>query len=384
MIVIIGGGISGLYTATKLLGKDNITILEKDNRLGGCIFTHYEQEIIYETGAGRFNKHHKLLFDLLHEYNLTPVRIKTKKKRFIPVMCKNQKASLKTVIAFSKILSPSFLKSITFLQLCNSSVGYDKAKYLMNAFGYNAEFQLANAYTSIRIFEEDFSEETDYYFCKEGLSELIRRMEERLIANGVVIHKNTTVINITNELKVVCSSGSIIQASMIVCAVPKETLVGIPFFKKHKRLLESVVGVNLHRIYGRYKRSWFVDRTTTDLPLRQFIPIDRTKAIAMISYSDTHDADYWLSYKNNGELETELKKQLKVIFPKTFIPKMEWLRSYYWKNAVHVWKAGTDPVKIEKKIKKLYPDVKIVGESFSFRQGWIEGALESVVKNLRI
>ena len=61
MIVIIGGGISGLYAATKLIGE-KITLLEKSNRLGGCICTHYENDLTYETGAGRFNKYHKNLF----------------------------------------------------------------------------------------------------------------------------------------------------------------------------------------------------------------------------------------------------------------------------------------------------------------------------------
>lgn len=384
MIIIIGGGISGLYAATKLIGKHKITILEKSNRLGGCICTHYEEDIMYEIGAGRFNKYHKLLFSLIVEYNLTPVRIETTKKTFVPVLCKNQKASLKEVIQFSKKLSPSLLKSITFLQLCNYAIDYDKAQYLMNAFGYNAEFELANAYTSIRIFEEDFSEETDYYICKEGLSELIHRMEQHLLENGAIIYKNTNVSNITKELEVICNNGLKMKATKIVCAVPKEILIQIPFMKEHKKVLNSVDGVNLHRIYGKYKKCWFDERTTTDLPLRQFIPINKKKAIAMVSYSDTRDADYWLSYKKSGTLEAELTKQLKHVFPKRNIPQMEWVRSYYWKNAVHVWKAGIDPVKIVRTIKNLYPDIRIVGESYSFRQGWIEGALESVVKNLKI
>jgi protoporphyrinogen oxidase len=383
MIVIIGGGIAGLYAATKLIGKP-VTILEKSHRLGGCICTHYEKGLSYETGAGRFNKYHKLLLKLLKEYGLTPVQITNTKKIYKPVLCKTVTATLQRVLDYAKEVSVKILKSITFLQLCNTAVGFDKAQYLMKSFGYNAEFQIANAYASIRIFEEDFKEDVEYYYCKEGLSELVKRMEERLLQNGVIISKKQTVTDISTDLVVTYSTGKI-QASRIVLAVPKESLIKMSLFTKdQKDLLNTVTGVTLHRIYAKYEKPWFdeISRTTTDLPLRQFIPINREKAIAMASYSDMHDADFWNVYKKNGTLEAELKKQLEMVFTVETIPKTTWLRSYYWKNAVHAWNAGVDPIKIQRALKNIHPNVAIVGESYSFRQGWIEGALESVEKNL--
>ena len=383
MIVIIGGGIAGLYAATKLIGKP-VTILEKSHRLGGCICTHYEKGLSYETGAGRFNKYHKLLLKLLKEYGLTPVQITNTKKIYKPVLCKTATATLQSVLDYAKEVPVKILKSITFLQLCNTAVGFDKAQYLMKSFGYNAEFQIANAYASIRIFEEDFKEDVEYYYCKEGLSELVKRMEERLLQNGVIISKKQTVTDISTDLVVTYSTGKI-QASRIVLAVPKESLIKMSLFTKdQKDLLNTVTGVTLHRIYAKYEKPWFdeISRTTTDLPLRQFIPINREKAIAMASYSDMHDADFWNVYKKNGTLEAELKKQLEMVFTVETIPKTTWLRSYYWKNAVHAWNAGVDPIKIQRALKNIHPNVAIVGESYSFRQGWIEGALESVEKNL--
>lgn len=382
MIVIIGGGISGLYAATKLIKHSPITILEKSNRLGGCIRTYYEKDLSYETGAGRFNKYHKLLFELIKEYGLTAVQIINTQKTYIPVLCKNAKATLNVVLEYAKNVPVKTLKSITFLQLCNTAVGFDKAQYLMKSFGYNAEFQIANAYASIRIFEEDFKEDVEYYYCKEGLGELVKRMEERLLKNGAIILKNQSVTDISNDLVVTSTRGSI-KASKIVLAVPKESLMKMSLFTlDQKKILNTVTGVSLHRIYAKYEKPWFdsISRTTTDLPLRQFIPINREKAIAMASYSDTHDADFWNIYKKNGTLEVELKKQLEMVFPKKKIPNSEWIRSYYWKNAVHAWNAGIDPIKIQKKMRHIHPNVVIIGESYSLRQGWIEGALESVIK----
>ena len=40
-IIIVGGGIAGLYIQNKLLKKyKNILLIEKDNRLGGRILTY--------------------------------------------------------------------------------------------------------------------------------------------------------------------------------------------------------------------------------------------------------------------------------------------------------------------------------------------------------
>ena len=48
--VIIGGGISGLYTAYRLAQREhigNITVVEKLDRLGGRLLTEKKSEIIY-------------------------------------------------------------------------------------------------------------------------------------------------------------------------------------------------------------------------------------------------------------------------------------------------------------------------------------------------
>jgi protoporphyrinogen oxidase len=73
-IIILGGGIAGLYCAYKLLQKNKILkilILEKNDYLGGRMkifkktingHTFYQEE-----GAWRFNTNHKLLLKLINE-----------------------------------------------------------------------------------------------------------------------------------------------------------------------------------------------------------------------------------------------------------------------------------------------------------------------------
>ena len=76
-VVIIGGGIAGIYTMYNL--KKNypnlkVLLLEKDNRFGGRIYT-FHKKIDNETykmdlGAGRIGFHHKNMMDLINELKI--------------------------------------------------------------------------------------------------------------------------------------------------------------------------------------------------------------------------------------------------------------------------------------------------------------------------
>ena len=71
-VVIIGGGISGLYVAYKLLkrGDLRVLILEKGGELGGRVFTYSDDNMTVDAGAGRFSDSHTLFISLLKELGL--------------------------------------------------------------------------------------------------------------------------------------------------------------------------------------------------------------------------------------------------------------------------------------------------------------------------
>ena len=72
-IIIIGGGISGLYLANKINDKQTL-LLEKNNYLGGRIFTIKNKinnnNYFIEAGAARFSNNDKYFLDLLSDLNI--------------------------------------------------------------------------------------------------------------------------------------------------------------------------------------------------------------------------------------------------------------------------------------------------------------------------
>ena len=80
-IIILGGGIAGIYTFYQLIKNKNpifsqkrILLLEKTGRLGGRVYSinpykNHPEDII-EAGAGRFSQKHILLNKLIRDLNL--------------------------------------------------------------------------------------------------------------------------------------------------------------------------------------------------------------------------------------------------------------------------------------------------------------------------
>lgn len=384
-IIIVGGGIAGLYAALRLTdqGVTNIHLYEAKDRLGGNVYTHTQNGYQMEAGAGRFSAKHTLLQSLLKRFDIHSIQNKTI-KQFKPVGCiEPPKNALQKVFQHAKKRTKQQLLNITFAQLCEEALGFQDTNALIQSFGYNGEFIHTNAYVSLRIFKQDFKPNTKYYSAKEGLSTLIQRMEAYLRKHHVKIHTQKTLVHVTHKRSFTLTFQDNTQTTChkLILAVPPSVLSKLDFFSPyHKELFQTVSPLPLHRIYAKTKTPAPQDRTTTDLHIRQYIPLSND--FAMISYSDGIDADYWKNYADQGipVLEKALMKELKQLF--SDFPKLEWLISFYWKEGVHTWGIGHDPVFVQAELKNIHPNLHIVTEAFSARQGWMEGALEQVEESL--
>ena len=162
----------------------------------------------------------------------------------------------------------------------------------------------------------------------------------------------------------------------------------MPYFNKYKNILESVNDGKLLRIYAKYTEVWFkgMPKILTDNKLQFIIPIDYENGIIQISYSDSYNTDFWNSFNDKKTIKKHITRILNDMFPEKNIKEPEWISLHYWSSGDHLWKVGINSKDIIKQIDDIFikKDIYILGETYSERQSWIEGALETIHKKVLI
>ena len=395
-IIIIGGGISGLFLTYKLSQTGlSILLLESEKEFGGRVHTIKRNNVIYECGAARFHTSHTKLISLLHELNLQnkfiqlPKDIKyilRNRRRNFPYQT-NHTLDIKSLFknAFEKRINYEnhVLMNITFFQYLVMIFDHETAEYIKDSFGYDSEFVIMNALAALDMFEHDFFKDDDYFILSGGLSQMIKKLEQKInCCPSVTIMKETSVMHIT-DTSVTTNIQDTYYYNQLICAIPQKPLQKFTIFKDFQ-LLNSVSPISLLRIYAKYptKNLWFkhIKRTITNNYIRQIIPIDYKNGLIMISYTDGIYAKYWnLSNTNGNEfLIQALHKEIKDLYD-IDPPEPEFVENHYWSEGVHMWKPGFDMNTTYHSLLKPYEDknIFICGEAYSKKQGWMEGALES-------
>jgi len=402
-IVIVGGGIAGIYASLKCCLKGlRVCTIEKDNRWGGRIRTITRDNEVYEAGAARFHKSHKRIQKLIKKYGIETIQLDKRLREYRSVQCGtapvvNPAYELITkIVVGSKNYKASVLRSMTFGELAEEIIGVANREIAQAAFGYDGEFGVINAYDGARMFSSDFNTSEEFYVCKNGLSTIVESIVNDLTVNrdweGLLEHR---VIDISKKKGIytvtansIDGKKSVFKSALVMLALPKQALLDLDIWNQQQlNYINSVQGVPCERIYAKYATPWFGDTpiVTTDIAIRQFIPISNTTA--MVSYSDSTQADAWNSTAELGTdmLAKRIHRNLKELFPEKKVPtKPLWIEAYHWDNAIHMWKPRINSDKIRNSIQKTLWDndasagFYVCGEAYSKRQCWVEGALQSV------
>ena len=406
--IIIGGGIAGLYALQELHNKNKkytILLCDERNYFGGRLFTHKKPH--YEVGGARFHDKHKLLLSLMHKYSCHKIPLskdvlfleQTKENNIIPYH--NVDETLTSIM--TKILKNSQKRSNTFLQK------YTLAEYInfeykdteftnkiKDIFGYDSEINAMNAYDALRSFQEDFLSK-QYYILQEGFSTLCECIyESHKDKEGITFLSKTFVSNIKKERDtyMIKAKSRVFHGKKVIFAIKAPQLRQFSILRPIYPYLSCIYGAPLLRIYAKYPlqngKVWFhsFPKIITNNTLRQIIPIDSSTGLIMISYTDGNDIAPFFKNKrqkelrDNEEIKAIIAKELKILFPSYTIPRPVYFKTHLWTIGCHHWKAKCDSDKIIPKISYPLPNMYIVGEAFSQKQAWMEGALESVNKIL--
>lgn len=243
-IIIVGGGIAGIYTMYQLSKKypaKKVLLLEKSSHLGGRVKTYKDKWMNVEEGAGRFSDSHILFIELIRELGLgylvskastdvvflpsdgTPsiqTNILEADKEFVvgsldkrtkdtdaigriyemmldPIYNMGLTAVLgdKTlpcsglvsrVILAGKLENREYLIGLTFEQYARKVLHEEEVDYIKACFGYYSELVIMNAYDSMRLME-GLGPLNDFFVLnakKGGFGLVIEKMVEKIHSNG--------------------------------------------------------------------------------------------------------------------------------------------------------------------------------------------------------
>lgn len=420
--IVIGGGISGLYSVQKLLEKYNntktILLIDERSYFGGRLLTNNRPQ--FEIGGARFNDNHILLKSLLKMYNEPYTKIPSRtdyiqKDGDIVSYYKDSDETfsciMKRIIEKSKSCSKQKLRSMTLAEFIDEiSESNEMSQKLINIFGYNTEFTKMNALDSIESMNNDFIS-TNFHVLNNGFSHLMDAMHRSLSSRmNVEMYNFTQALNmkkrqdkttmydiITKNTKT--ERRKVYRTKHVIFAIKAGQLSQFSLLSKIHPELKCIHGAPLLRIYARYPQQksryngpWFknLPRMTTNSFLRHIIPINPSNGLIMISYTDGDDIrPFYEVDEKTGRINTkklksdnEIKKmiscELDIIFPGLVIPKPVYFKAYLWHVGAHHWKPMCNSSKIIRRVQKPLKNVYVVGEAVSHKQAWVEGALESV------
>jgi hypothetical protein len=393
-IIIIGSGMSGLYSAYKikqLYPKISFLILEKykKNWIGGRTSNEmfYRTEIITGAGIGRKNKD-KLLYKLLNEFNLNTQEyiVNTLKSKLINTI------DISKVMGKLKKEYPRFKnKDLSFKQFATKVLGEKNYK----------EFILNAGYTD---YENEDVFETLYYYgmednacCWKAFSVPWRKLVLKLYHYiGIDNFKfSNKVINITKTQENPCRFLIITDNSLQYSCnkvIIGSTIDTIRTLLPSNSIYNDIEGQPFLRLYAKFTKSsipilkeYIKGFTFVPGPLQRIIPMDPDNGVYMIAYNDNNNT---IALKNNLQNTKTNRELYEILLEKSLgMPENSLhiiaIKDYYWPIGTHYYK----PLNIELyKSREEFIDkaqhpekgILVVGEALSRNQGWTEGALESV------
>jgi len=425
-IVILGGGIAGLYTSYQLLKRfpsktKRILLVEKENNVGGRVETYKTASMTVEAGAGRFHMKQTILIHLLKELNLFEKAIPIKTGNMYYDIHKQEPQEnpcytiIEKIVYHSKRDSIEKLRTITLLNYIHMVLSFEEMQIVKDSFGYYSELVVMNAYDAIQLIERHLSTDIQFMVLRGGLSQIIRELKKRILEMGGEIRTKMVVKNIikdtttqnqgfwvnieknnmskTKKQTMKKQKQYQLYTNQLVVALPKQAVEKIPFFKPLKSNLSHILCEPLCRIYSVFPKNkstgktWFHDipKFNTNNDLRMVIPIDPEKGIIMTSYTDYVFAKKWKRlYDSRGY--SGVNKELVRLLHESLgddieIPEPKVTEMFYWGCGVGYWGLGINSDELSTKLSRPFGDsldIFFCGEQYSARnQQWMEGALET-------
>lgn len=353
MIVIIGAGPAGLYTAYRMKYKDEIIVFEKSSRIGGRAATEKWHGSLIYPGAAHIMPDNEQLLNLCSELNI-PLR-----KRELIIECEDEKIVEKGIKLIENYRGPD----ITIEELLNKS-NIDVEKFLIN-FGYTDMLRETVSDTVKSFGLREFKTGNEIYVTDFNLiwRELSKGINIKLNTAAWIESYESGVYKIgygnkiieANEVYVCTDLDAAIQITKKVTTLPfTKALFTNTFAKlfvqiKHDNKISNSK-LKMHHKSGPFQR--VLEENNRIIT----IYCDNQCAVDLPLYSTNYDLI-------EKELSRIIERDIQVLDTKLF----------FWPIGTHSWtdsKTNRSP--------KVGPNLYVLGELNSDKQGWIEGVIDII------
>lgn len=382
--IIIGGGIAGLYINVLLANtkKYKTLLIEKNNYLGGrAIETKFHNKYI-KLGAGIAAPHNKHLLQVLDklkiEYNTYPATIDLLfDTKF------NMYDAIKKIIKKYRTLKKQNNTDIYYLnveQFIKKYFGKDFFEEYNKIAEYK-DYLKSDLEYYIKYYPITDHDPSPYKLVSLKWTDLINKLESIIRQNNQKIKLNFSVDNIklngdTYIINNKYKTKNIIFAITInnlQTILNKTNIIDI----NYKKYIGTVPFLRIYTYHKNGHKLNIPRYSITDNQIEKIIVI--SDEILMISYSDYKYADYWYNLYNTDK--EKLLDKLKQLFIKSTGQTIEIddIEFAYWDEGIHYYYPQKD-IKLNKIISNLSnpcDNIYVIGEMLSYKQGWVEGAIES-------
>lgn len=403
--IIIGSGIAGLYAAyqIKRISPPNKTflILEKNTKqwMGGRIGndTFYGADVVVGAGVGRKNKDHALI-QLLKDVKVPYSEFVSTRNYVAPFQPVGLMDAMRTLKSEYK-KHPDQYRNKTFKQFFIEVFGAKRYKDFVITTGYT-DFENADIYETLYHYgmDDNVAGWTGFSLSWKAIVDtLYDRIGKEHFKFSAEVKRIQKIED--DEFEITTADNKRYYAKKVVVATTIDAVKRIiPGASAHTSVYQQIHGQPFLLVYAKF------DRASTEVmkkhvtaftpltgPLQKIIPMDPSKGVYMIAYTDNAHAT---ALKAKGALENTRKNceiYSKWLEDALGIPQLlniTAIRDYYWPVGTHYYEplTGDDDGEFKSRvdfIRKAQTPMKgiiVVGEMVSRHQGWVEGALESVDK----
>lgn len=374
--MILGGGISGLYSAYTLLQENpvqKVIVLEKNDRWGGRIYT--DKRLNVECGGARFNREHKTLTRLLQELNLIPDVVSIPDNMKIAESPETPLSSLLWKLGvYNKLDYAHDLTKYTMEEYMRVVLSTEEVQQLKDSIGYYAEIVVMNAKDAIHLLQHM---NQPFFRLEHGLSQVIEELVRRLkLYPSCILKLNQDVRSVqrTDKGYRIATQNQVYYAPWCICTLEKNLVKKFSLGIHH---LNKLINGPLCRIFCTFKEPWFKDmpKYTSKTPLRIIIPHD---TCLQISYSDHKFALFWNQvYATYGvpgvnrALKYFIKEALNLDLPTPITTEV-----HFWDYGVAYWTKNANSEQLTEYFQEPLPNFYLCSDAYSSEfQQWMEGGL---------